>query len=146
MFTRRLRVLSAAMVIAAVPLFGSVTRDGNMIVVTATPSTTVAWMLRDSDLAVRTYGMATDGDGDGVIRIDNPVLGSHSWWGGIDLTSGQMMQMRLYFGSPLYDAAVEPDEKFTVRMFVEDGGFALKSTATGTIVNDDRGRTRAARH
>lgn len=117
MFTR-LRVLSASLVIAAVPLFGGVTRDGNTIVVTATPSTTVAWMLRDSDLGVRTSGLATDTDGDGVIRIDNPVPGSHSWWGGIDLTSGQMMQMRLYVGNPLYDAP----HPFPQKIFLRDGG------------------------
>jgi hypothetical protein len=44
------------------------------------------------------------------------------------------------------DSAIEPDEKFSVRLFVEDGGFARKTTATGTILNDDRGRTRFARH
>lgn len=44
------------------------------------------------------------------------------------------------------DGAVEPDETFTVRMFVEDGGFTVKSTAIGTILNDDRGRSRAVRH
>jgi hypothetical protein len=115
MFSRRLCVISVAFVLAAVPLFGGVTKDGNTVVVTATPSTTVAWLLLESTAAQRTSGLSSDTDGDGVIRIDYPGIGRSSVWVGIDLTSGELMQMRLYFDSPMYDAPVPFPQKISTR-------------------------------
>lgn len=110
------RAALAVLLLAALPLSADVTIDGNAIVATVTPYAETAWLSVDHPQWTPWY--VTDTDGDGEVRLVYPgEIPSHGLWLGIDLTSGEVMTFRTYFGSPIFTL----EETFPEQIFLRDG-------------------------
>jgi hypothetical protein len=119
MYKRSQFAVLAAAVLATLPLFGAVTIENNTtIVATVTPFAETAWLSVDSTHFDWTPWYVTDTDGDGVVRLEYPGgVPSMGLWLGVDLSNGETMSIRTFFGSAMESI----ESAFPSKMFLRDG-------------------------
>jgi hypothetical protein len=107
----------AAGILAALPVFGAVTIETNAVVATVTPFAETAWMSVAGGNDWQPW-YVTDTDGDGVVLLEYPGgIPSQGLWLGTDLSSGETMSARTYFGS----AIPANEQPFPAKVFLRDG-------------------------